>query len=300
MRIVVTTPTGQIGSKLADILLDRRAQVTVIARNPEKVKELAARGAKIIQGEHGDSDVLDKALEDATALFWLSPPLYKSHDPLGDAKSMAEAGAKAISKRPDLHVVLTSSVGAHLPTGTGPIAGLHAIEELFRATAKNFTSLRANFLMENTLGSLPTILSDDAIYSLVPGATKVPQLATHDVAEVAAEYLQSPPNGHHVVDIVGPRDLSFDEAAAILSRTIGRQVRAVTVPGEALKQGLLQAGFSKEVADLFVEMQTALAAGLAHELRGETKRVGKVTFEHFAKEVFLPAYQNASKMAQAG
>ena len=40
MKIVVTTPTGHIGNKLANLLLDRKSDVTLIARHPEKVKDL--------------------------------------------------------------------------------------------------------------------------------------------------------------------------------------------------------------------------------------------------------------------
>lgn len=299
MRIVVTTPTGHIGNRLANILLSRGADVTVIARNPQKVTELASRGAKVVQGEHGDASVLDKALHDADSLFWLTPPFYQSHDPLGDANRLAEAGTKAIHNHPGLHVVQTSSVGGHRAKGTGPIVGLHATEELFRVAGKNVVSLRPNYFMENMLGSLPTIISAGAIYSLVPGTTTAPQVATQDIAEIAAEYLLSAQDGHHTVDILGPRDLSFDEAAAILGKSIGKTIQVVTVPGDALKQGLTQAGFSREVADLFVEMETAMGAGLQHELRGETKRTGKISLEQFAKEVFLPAFRNESTVARA-
>jgi uncharacterized protein YbjT (DUF2867 family) len=299
MRIVVTTPTGHIGSKLADILLDRGNEITVIVRNPAKVKSLAARGARVIAGEHSNADVLGAAVENADALFWLTPPNMASHDPLGDAIRFADEGAKVTQKHPELHVVQLSSVGAHLPNGTGPIAGLHATEERFRAVGKNVTSLRANFFMENVLNSLPTIVSDGAIYGLVPGTTKAPQIATADIAEIAANQLVLPPNGHRVVDVVGPENISFDESAKILSSTIGNSIRIVTVPGEALKQGLMKAGLSLEMTELFVEMEEALAKGLALEFRGDEKLTGRTTFQQFANEVFLPAYREAGKMARA-
>lgn len=299
MRIVVTTPTGHIGSKLANILLDRGNEITLIARNPAKVKSLAARGARVIAGEHSNPDVLGRAVENADALFWLTPPHLNSHDPLGDAIHFADEGAKVIQKHPELHVVQLSSVGAHLPNGTGPIAGLHATEERFRAVGKNVTALRPNFFMENVLSSLPTIISDGAIYGVLPGTTKAPQVATSDIAEIAAEQLLLRPNGHRVVDIVGPKDISFDESADILSSTIGGSIRIVTVPGEAFKQGLMKAGFSLEVAELFVEMEEALAKGFALQFHGDEKLIGKTTFEQFAKEVFLPAYREAGKMARA-
>src|ERR1700759_1162178 len=110
MRIVVTTPTGNVGSKVAPILLDRGAEITVIARHPEKVKQLAARGARVVQGDHSDSKVVQSALKDADALFWLIPPQYSSHDPIGDYKKFADAAAKALAHAPNVHVVLQSSV----------------------------------------------------------------------------------------------------------------------------------------------------------------------------------------------
>ena len=121
MKIVVTTPTGHIGNKLANILLDRKADVTVIARRPEKVKALANRGAQVVPGEHSDPAVVEQAVRGADALFWLTPSEMTSRDPLGLARRMAEAGASVIRKHPDLHVVQLSSAGAFLASGTGPI-----------------------------------------------------------------------------------------------------------------------------------------------------------------------------------
>ncbi len=300
MKIVVTTPTGNIGSKLANILLDRGAEVILIARNPAKTKALTARGARVIAGEHGNSAVLEQAVQGADALFWLTPPNEESHDPIGVARHFADEGAKVIQRHPALHVVQLSSAGAHWADGNGPIAGLHATEERFRAVGKNVTSLRPNLFMENALTSLPTIVQNGSIYSGVSGAIRTPQIATKDIAQIAAEYVLSSRPGHHIVDIVGPQDVSFDQTAEILTRTIGKTVRVVTVPGEVLKQGLQQAGVSPEMAELFLEMEEALGAGrLAHDFFGDEKRTGKITFEQFARDVFLPAYRNAGAVTRA-
>lgn len=136
MKIVVTTPTGHIGNKLANILLDRKSDVTLIARHPEKVRNLASRGAKVVAGEHSNPAVLEQAVSAADALFWLTPSEITSHDPLGIARRMAEAGASVIRNHPNLHVIQLSSAGAFLPSGTGPIVGLHDTEEKFRAAGK--------------------------------------------------------------------------------------------------------------------------------------------------------------------
>ena len=296
MRIVVTTPTGQIGSKLANILLDRKSDVTLIARHPEKVKNLASRGAKVIAGEHGDPALIEQAVRGADALFWLTPADMTSHDPLGTTRRMAEAAASVIRKHPDLHVVELSSAGAFLPSGTGPIVGHHDTEEKFRAAGKNIVSLRPNEFMENLFFSIPTIIAQGAIYTTLPGSTKAPLIATQDIAEVAAEFLLKPIDGHHVIDIVGPQELSLDERARIAGQAVGKQIHVVTIPGDKLKAAMVQAGMSPEMAGLLVEMEEAYPR-IQGPLKGDQKRTGKVTFEQFAREVFAPAYKRAAQSA---
>jgi uncharacterized protein YbjT (DUF2867 family) len=298
-KIVVTTPTGHIGSKLSTMLLDRHVEITVIARNPEKVAGLKSRGAKVIAGEHVEGNALERAVQDADALFWLTPPILTSRDPLGDAQRYADHAATVIRKYPELYVVQLSSVGANRPDGTGPIAGLHATEQRFRAVGRNIVSLRANYFMENILNFLPTIVSDGNIYSNVPGDVRMRQVATVDIAEAAADRLLSPQRGHHIVDVMGPEDISFDETTAALTAVTGKTIRHVPVPGEALKQGLVNAGTSLEVAESFVEMNEALAAGLGSELLGDAKFIGKTTIGQFVRDVFLPAYRQATGLARA-
>jgi len=295
MKIAVTTPTGQIGSKLANILLDRKSDVTLIARHPEKVKDLASRGAKVIAGEHSDPAVLEQAVRGADALFWLTPAAMTSHDPLGAARRMADAGVTVIRAHPDLHVVQLSSAGAFLPNGTGPIVGHYETEERFRAAGKNIVSLRPNEFMENVFFSMPTIIGQDSIYTSLPGSVKAPVIATQDIAEVAAEFLLKPIDGHHVIDIVGPQEISLDESARIAGQARGRQIRVVTVPGDKLKAAMSQSGMSPEMAALLVEMEEAFPK--LQQFKGEQKRTGKVTFSQFAREVFAPAYKKAVQSA---
>ncbi len=297
MKITVTTPTGHIGSKLSNLLLDRGAEVTVIARDPAKVKDLAGRGAHVVAGEHSDPAVVKRAIEGADSLFWLNPPNYTTKDPRGEYRKFAEAAATAISQFPEIKLVLLSSIGANRTEGTGPIKGSHDAEEKLRATVKNLTALRANYFMENALSSLPTIFSDGNIYSIVPGSATAPQIATADIAAISADVLLAGRDGQHIFDLAGPEDISFDQVAETLSKTIGKTVRHVVVPDEGLVAGLVSAGLSSELAREFVEMQHAFAEGMPHEFLGEQKLTGKITFAQFARDVFLPNYRKASASA---
>jgi uncharacterized protein YbjT (DUF2867 family) len=257
---------------------------------------LASRGAKVIAGEHSNPSILEQAVRGADALFWLTPNDLKSHDPLGDARRIADAGASIIQKYPNLHVVQLSSAGAFLPSGTGPIQGLHYTEEKFRSAGNNIVALRPNEFMENIFFSLQTIVAEGTIYSSLPGSQTAPQIATQDIAEIAAEFLLKPIDGHRVVDIVGPEDISFDQAAQIVGQAIGKPVRVITIPGDRLKVALTQNGLSPELAALFVEMESA-APSIMHAFHGDEKRVGKIRYQQFVREVFLPAYKQITESA---
>lgn len=294
MKIAVTTPTGNIGNKLAALLLERGAEVTLIARHPEKVKTLMARGAKIAAGQHDDAVVLEQAVRDCDALFWVNPPNLASRDPLADARRFADVAAGILRKRPAVRLVLISSVGAHLPSGTGPIAGLHYAENKFRSVAENVVALRPNYFMENIFSSLPTILSDGAIYTSNSASITTPQIATQDIAEIAADVLLSGTSGHRVIDLIGPEDISFRDCAEVISRELAKQVRVITVPGEKLKVGFVQAGLSEQLADLLIEMQGSFERGMPHELVGDERRSGKIAYPQFVREVFLPAAKRAA------
>ena len=70
----------------------------------------------------------------------------------------------------------------------------------------------------------------------------------------------------------------------------------VTVPGEKLKAAMSPNGMSPEMAALLVEMEEA-APKILGQFKGDQKRIGKVTFSQFAREVFAPTYRKAAQSA---
>jgi uncharacterized protein YbjT (DUF2867 family) len=298
MKITITTPSGNIGSKLADILLNSAdAQVTVLARTPGKVEHLSLRRARVVAGDQLDAAALDKAVDGADVLFWAVGMDYTAANVRARYNQFADAASGALRRHPQLRIVNVSSVGAQLPTGTGPIKGLYDAEQKLNAAGKNVIHLRANYFMENVLGSLPTIASDGAIYATTPGTATAEQVATADIAEAAANYLLRGPHGHHAVDVSGPENISFDQVAATVSEAIGKPVRHVQIPPDALKAALTSAGLSADLAAELVELQQAMADGRLSEQVGDLRWKGKVTFAKFAQEVIKPAYRQATAAA---
>ena len=258
---------------------------------------MAARGARVVAGDQLDPAAVDNAVDGSDVLFWLVGIDYTAANVRARYNQFADAASGALSRHPQLRIVNLSSVGAQLTDGTGPIKGLHDTEQKLNAAGKDVTHLRANYFMENVLSSLPTIASDGAIYGTQPGAATAEQVATPDIAEAAAHYLLRGPRGHHAVDIAGPENISFDQVAATVGEAIGKPVRHVQIPPDALKAALSSAGLSADLASQLVELQKAMADGLLRALVGDLRWKGKTTFKEFANEVIKPAYRQATAAA---
>ena len=72
--IVITAPTSNIGRQvLADVLAGGQP-VRVIARDPAKLPADIRDQVEVVQGSHGDPDVVTHAFAGADSLFWLAPP----------------------------------------------------------------------------------------------------------------------------------------------------------------------------------------------------------------------------------
>jgi uncharacterized protein YbjT (DUF2867 family) len=298
MKITITTPTGNIGSKLIEILLNSDdAEVTVLARNASKVEHLASRGVRVVTGDQLDPAVVDNAVDGADVLFWLTGMEYTAPDIRARYNQFADAAAGALRRHPELRIVQLSSVGAQLAERTGPIKGLHDAEQKINAAGKDVTHLRASYFMENVLSSLATIKADGAIYSTVPGNVKTNQVATADIAAAAAHYLLHGPRGHHVVDVSGPEEISFDQVATAVGDAIGKPVRHIQIPPDALKGALTSAGLSADLAAQLIELQQGLTEGVLRETTGDLRWEGKITFKQFANDVIKPAYRQATAAA---
>ena len=290
MSIVVNTPNGNIGRKLALALLDAGESVTVTSRSAAKAAALAERGARVVEGSLEDEATLRAAFAGAKALFWVNPPtlapgfVEKSRQ---DAERAARVAAAAGIER----VVVVSSMGAQNGPGVGPVSSLRAVEAAFEAQLPNVTTLRAGLFMENYLRDLGTIAALGKIFSPVVGDLPVPLVATADIAARAAALLRDRSwRGHRALGVHGPRDLTHREAAGILGRVLERPIEYVEVTLDQARAGMLQAGLSELAAAQYVEMYDALNHGRMNA--AEPRDAASTTpteLAEFARTVLRPA-----------
>lgn len=294
MSIVINTPTGNIGSRVVEQLLAAGEKVTVLHRNPEKVRGLADRGVRVIEGSLDDAAALDQALEGAEALFWLTPPPFQP-DFLTWAVDAARQAAAAAKSHGVQRVVVLSSTGAHNGPNPDPVGILLAVEDAFRSALANVTVLRPGYFMENLLHSVDT-LAQGALYHVFPRDTAYPLVATRDIGDKAAEALLDRTwTGHRLFGVHGPAHFSHDDMVSILAEELGHPVRYEQVTDEQLRQGMLDSGMPSFAADLLTELYRRGREGYLEAAEPRTSEsTTPTTFREFIREVLRPAIERAA------
>jgi len=284
---IITGATGNIGSKTADILLAKGEKVRVIGRSAARLQSFADRGAEAKVGDLMDGNFVARAFSGGTAVFAMIPPNFAAPDFRAYQNEISDNLATGIAKSGVKYVVNLSSQGADLPEGSGPILGLREQELRFnRLEGVNILHLRPTYFMENLLMNIPLINRMGIAGSAVHGDLKFAMIATGDIAAFAAERLvRRDFTGKRVQDLLGQRDLTLNEAVAVLGRRIGMpELKYVQFLYEDAANGLMEMGLSEDMSSLFIEMCEALNNGLFSVGRPRTpENTTPTTFEEFAE-----------------
>lgn len=292
MRIAVTTPTGHVGSAVADMLLDASGNIHVelLGRRPERLQRFVDRGAHVSVGSADNPEYLIRATEGVDALLWVTPPGYGSDNVRAFQNRLGQAAAAAIRTNRIPRVVNISAIGAHYASGVGPINGLHDVEGWLDDAACSIIHLRPGFFFENLFWQMNSIRDFGRISLPLSGTRRYPMIATRDIAHVATERLLDDSwTGRTVRELHGPAELSYEEVATILSEALERPIVYVRCSREEARQHMLESAMSENAADLMLEMYDSIETGQLRPIQRRTAETTTTTsLVKFACEVILP------------
>jgi uncharacterized protein YbjT (DUF2867 family) len=296
---VILGASGNTGSIIADFLLLKGEKVRVVGRDAERLQRFVRKGAEAFTADVSDAAALTKALGGARAAYLMLPPITSREDQERESDAIAKA-AKESGLRYAVHL---SSYGAHVPEGTGPVAGLHSSEQKLNAISDlNVLHVRAAYFMENNLAAIDMIHGIGIFgHALLPDL-KLPMIATRDVGDYAAQRLLDLDfSGKQTRELLGERDLTMTEATALIARGIDKpDLRYEQFPYDQARQALTQMGFSPKKAAVYIEMFEAINAGLLAAQGPRTRENTTTTsFEEFVQDVFAPAYQGNTSRRSA-
>lgn len=298
---VITGATGNTGHIVAKRLLEQGKSVRVIGRSAERLAALSSLGAEPFVADLSDKPGLNRAFAGAEAAYLMIPPDLCSADFRAYQDQVTDAIVSAVERNEVGYVVALSSIGADKAEKTGPIVGLHILEEaLKRISGLNTLSLRAAYFMGNTLPQISVIQHMGVTAGPLRPDLKVPMIATRDIGASAADaLLRLDFKGFQAQELLGQRDLNYLEVTSIIGHAIGKpELKYNQIPYEHFGGALQQMGASQSIAKLFMEMSEALNEGHVRALEPRSARnTTPTSFETFVAEEFVPAYQGKSAAA---
>lgn len=256
--ILVTGSPGNIGSPLAQRLLEQGEQIRLMVRNPKKedpvVADLRSRGAEVVPGDFSDPASLPPCFTGVESAFLLVPVAQETAEWKNNfIRAAEENGVKRI--------VNLSVSGA---SSSSPVALFRwhwEAEQTLESSELVWTHLQPTDLARFNIRSiLPTVQAEGAFYSTV-GQGRVALVDEEDVAEVAAAALTTDGHEGKKYVLTGPKAISYPEIAETLGNKLGKPVTYIDIDPTQAKQAMIAAGMPDWVADFINELRELEKSG---------------------------------------
>jgi uncharacterized protein YbjT (DUF2867 family) len=278
MTYLVIGATGNVGSELVTQLLEQGHEVRALVRDASRAERLPA-GIGIAVGDLDDAGSLTAAARSVDGVFYMQvAPL-----PAQAEYMVAAAKAADVSK-----IVLLSSLGTVLQPLPMIGARIAARDEVFRQSGLDVTYLRANGLMSNTLGWVPSIRGEGRVLDATdPGRQGI--VDPYDVARTGALALTQDGHAGHGYILNGPQALTAREQVQTLAEVLGRTIEFVPLTPEELTRHSVEHGTPPEMAGAVQNLNELFRAGRAGvladditNLTGLAPRTFRLWAEHHA------------------
>ena len=272
-NLMVTGASGHLGRRVVEILLEKHGgRVVAATRHPDKLSDLAGRGAKIRRADFEDAPSLDAAFAGVERLLIIST------DAIGEPGRRLKqhpAAAEAAVRAGGRHVVYTSMPHAGENQLVFFAPDHRGTEEALAASPLTWTVLRNNWYTDYLLASLTPAVASGRLFSAA-GDGGAAYITREDCARAAAAALASADTSKQVLELTGPAVVGFAELARLSAETSGRPVELAPLDAESLKNGLLQHGVPELYANLTIQAQLSMKEGLMgpattvfHDLTGQ-------------------------------
>ncbi|MFF0813634.1 SDR family oxidoreductase [Rhodococcus sp. NPDC003318] len=239
LRILVTGATGYIGGRLAPRLVEAGHRVRVLARTPDKLRDVPwARDVQVVRGDLDDPDTLSAACRDIDVLYYLAhsmggPRRFEDVE-LRCAHNVADAAHRAGVGRvvylsglhPDPGGSGTRQLSAHLTSRTrvGEILLASPVPTLVLQAGVVIGSGSASFEMIRHLSNrLPVMTTPRWVDN------RIQPIAVRDVLHYLVGAATAPLPRSRAYDIGGPDILRYGEMMQVYAEVAGLRRRRIVV-----------------------------------------------------------------------
>jgi uncharacterized protein YbjT (DUF2867 family) len=261
--IGVAGATGGLGSRVAAGLAERGVEQRLIVRDPSRAPSLP--GAEVVQAAgYDDGEAMRRAFDGVDVLFL---PSAGEHPDRVNAlhRPAVEAAVAAGVER----LAYTSFLGA-APDCTFTFGRDHFYtENLIREAGIGFTFLRDSIYLD----FVPFLAGADGVIRGPAGDGRVAAVARDDIADVALAALLSDEHAGAAYELSGGEAFTMTEAAEIITRETGREVRFVNETLEEARESRRPSGAPDWEIEGWVTTYAAIAAGELDVVTDHVERI---------------------------
>ena len=265
MSILVTGATGKVGRRLAEHLSTTGLPHRTASRHPN--------GEAGVAFDWWDRTTWTPALMGVSAVYLIAPRGDFAPVMIDFVREATAAGARRF--------VLQS--GSPVPPGAPGTGAVHA---WLAETADEWAVLRPSWFMQNFTEALngQTIRAENAFFTAA-GDGRVGFIDAEDIAASAFATLASPQPLNADAILTGPRAITYDEAAVIISKVLGRTIEHRRVEPAELARRHIGNGVPEMSAHMLGFADVAISNGAEDRVTDEVERLTgakPVSFEAFA------------------
>ncbi len=252
---IILGGSGNVGSAVARTLLAAGEPVTIVSRDPAKVREWEDRGAKVAIADILDVRALTDILCTGTRAFLLNPPAAPQTDTDAQERRTVEAILTAAEGAGLEKLVAESTYGAQPGERCGDLNTLWELEKGLAEQPVPFAINRGAYYFSNWAANLEEVREEGVLRTMFDGDFALPMAAPEDLGKHAAALMTDDRTGVFFAE--GPQRYTPQDVANAFAAALDRSVRVETIPREQWVPAFKAIGFSCPAAESYARMTAA-------------------------------------------
>jgi len=262
MTCLITGATGDVGSRVVELLLRRGDRPRVFVRDAHKARVRFGDRVDVLVGDLADPTALREALEGVDELFLVnSGPEIAARDEVA-AKAAKAGGVKHLVKLSSMDVEQGLAIGAWHERG----------EAAIRASGVPFTFVQPTGFMSNLLAWAPSIRAEGVVRAST-GDGRRAFIHSDDIAAVVTQVLTTGEYVGEALPITGPDALNFAEVTASIGAATGKSLTFQPLSDEEARQRYSMVSSSTEETEAHVSLWRAIREGRLATVTATVERI---------------------------